>query len=36
MWALIWLTKWAPDWVMARATADGVGGPNAESATRSA
>jgi short-subunit dehydrogenase len=27
MRALIWLTKWAPDWVMARAFPDGVGGP---------
>ena len=25
--ALIWLTKWAPDWVMARAVPDAVGGP---------
>jgi short-subunit dehydrogenase len=27
MRALIWLTKWAPDWVMARAVPDAVGGP---------
>ena len=26
MRALIWLTKWAPDWVMARSVRDGVGG----------
>jgi short-subunit dehydrogenase len=26
MRGLIWLTKWAPDWVMARAVRDGVGG----------
>jgi short-subunit dehydrogenase len=29
MRALIWLTKWAPDWVMARSVPDSVGGPNA-------
>src|SRR4051812_201950 len=27
MRALMWLTKWAPDWVMARAVPDAVGGP---------
>jgi short-subunit dehydrogenase len=27
MRALVWLTKWAPDWVMERAVPKGVGGP---------
>jgi short-subunit dehydrogenase len=34
--ALIWLTKWAPDWVMARAVADGVGGADTQPESRSA
>jgi short-subunit dehydrogenase len=33
MRALMWLTKWAPDWAMARAVPDGVGGPPDRSTT---